>query len=1027
MKGGEGLYKPGQGIENVVKRELIRAAITRFQTRHTEGMANLKYRGEDIRYDDVEETLNVPYVNRDEIPLAMDIFKPVVPPGTKLPVIVTIHGGGLALGDRSISRPFARLLAHKGYLVFSLEYRLVPQANVCEELDDICAGLDTVGRLLHDYDLDYTRFFLAAESAGAYLAIYVAAMKQSERLQDAIGYEPSRMVFKALGLNCGMFYTNRFDPCGWLLSEQIYGSMRSDENFLQYMNPEHPEIVDNLPSVFLSTCQGDFLNDYSLRYGEALKKAGKTSRLVYYPDKDLVHAYTTMQTYHPKTLDCIDKMLAFFEEQAAILRARRENDPKNREVLVRLRQRIEDGSINEQNVWRYVKEMTLSKPETARHTALIDCARTYSYEQMYAAWESYARVFTALGMTGKEGARVAIAGTISAEPLFAFYGLNMTGAEVSMFSYPDFLPEGDWISMARHEHITDLVLSDSLVTPLTWGGIVRAKETLGLRNVILLHSRLGGPCVGPAELVYVECNYQALRRTPQTMFMDDLIRKYQDTPFYMADNNVDHIAVITHSYGSAKGARKALPYTERAVNLTASNFKDGFRGELGRAHAGRQLRIAPCFDFSSFLCLCGIVNAHLAEGESVVLTYFGFLHPKFIRAVRYYRVDVLFASGFMLDGWMRRKDIADDAFAPLGIIACGGSHLTSEQLGRYEAFAKKHGFQGVLARSYGVAATGGVQIIAPNGYRDDILGFPSPKENFLVRDETDGRFYPTDGGVRTGVLYISSNSMALNVLDGEKLFDYTEIEGRNFICTNDLVRVNEDGSLSYAGRSERYFANNEGIRFAAGLVEAEMMKQPGIRQCAVVPVLDKRIHDTVPVLYVVPEKKDAEAESVKKALEAVFLAGKLLAKTALPTQFQLVDEIPRAANGRIDVYRITRERMNGVAYDIVPVLQNGKTVGIRVERNEMLLGLTGGNLPRKLQGRSALGLYEALNAGVEDNTPPNPFDPLDHTILALKWLAGRMPWAGRLNMQPPKPIVEMGNDIVGALFGKRNIDHYFEA
>ncbi|MGX8704732.1 MAG: AMP-binding protein, partial [bacterium] len=552
-----------------------------------------------------------------------------------------------------------------------------------------------------------------------------------------------------------------------------------------------------------------------------------------------------------------------------------------KEALLQLKNRLDEGFVNEQNVWRYVRELILSKPDHLKHTALIDCTRTYSYEQMFSAWESYARVFSALGMTGKNGSRVAIAGTISAEPLFAFYGLNMTGAEVSMFSYPDFLPGGDWVSMARNEKITDLVLSDSLVTPATWGEIENAKKTLGLRNVLLLHSRLGGPCTGPAELVYVECNYQALRHIPQTVFMDDLLRKYAAAPLTLAEDNPDHIALITHTYGSSKGARKALPYTERAVNRTATSLKDGFRGTLGRAHAGRQLRIAPCFDFSSFLCLGGIVNPHLAEGESVVLTFFGFMHPKFVRVVHYYRVDVLFVSGFMIDSWMRRKDIADDAFEPLGILALGGSYLTREQIGQYLSFAKKHGFQGTLTRGYGLAETGGAQLIVPDGSESDILGFPSPKENYRIQDDADGRFYTADDGIRTGILYITSDSMALNVLDGEKLFDYTKIEGREYVCTNDLVRVNEDGSLSYAGRSDRYFANNDGICFDAGLVEAELMKQPGILDCAVVPVLDKRIHDTVPVLYIIPVRKEEAVGDVKMALKEVFLVRNLLEKTAL--------------------------------------------------------------------------------------------------------------------------------------------------
>lgn len=138
---------------------------------------------------EVEEILNNPYMNRDEVPLAMDIFKPVLSEDADLPVIVIIHGGGLVLGDRKMSRSYGRALASRGYLVFAVEYRLAPRANACEQLDDVCAGMDLVGRKLVDFNVDFTRVFLTAESAGAYLAIYVAAMKRSKfpRTRSAAG------------------------------------------------------------------------------------------------------------------------------------------------------------------------------------------------------------------------------------------------------------------------------------------------------------------------------------------------------------------------------------------------------------------------------------------------------------------------------------------------------------------------------------------------------------------------------------------------------------------------------------------------------------------------------------------------------------------------------------------------------------------------------------------------------------------------------------------------------------------------
>ena len=66
----------------------------------------------------VEEILNQTYLNRQEDPLAADIFKPEVEKDKEMPVIVTIHGGGLVERDRKITRDFNRVLAGHGYLVF---------------------------------------------------------------------------------------------------------------------------------------------------------------------------------------------------------------------------------------------------------------------------------------------------------------------------------------------------------------------------------------------------------------------------------------------------------------------------------------------------------------------------------------------------------------------------------------------------------------------------------------------------------------------------------------------------------------------------------------------------------------------------------------------------------------------------------------------------------------------------------------------------------------------------------------------
>lgn len=635
----------------------------------------------------------------------------------------------------------------------------------------------------------------------------------------------------------------------------------------------------------------------------------------------------------------------------------------------------DSGNIG-QRVWSYIRQQNSADPARLRAKAVIDCIRDYTYEQMFAEWERYARVFTGLGITGKNGSRVAIGGTISAEPLFAFYGLNMTGAEVSMFSYPDFLPGGQWKTMLEKEKITDLILSDIMITPERWPEFQQVRKELGLRNILLLHSRLGGPCAGPAELAYNEYNYHALKNLDDTVFMSALFPVFADTQIALAPDDPDHIAIITHTSGTTKGTRKPLPYTERAINIVAMyRTKDS----VLRTFNYNQKRIAASFDFSSFLCMGGIMNASLAFGDTVVLTFFGFMHPKFYRAVKYYRLSIFFTSGFMFDSWMKLDDFDAD-FSSLKILSCGGSYLPPEKLSKYEDFARQHGYRGSISRGYGMSEAGGAQLTVPLGCHDDILGYPYPEENYLVFDDGDGQFHTASEGERTGILYIHSDSMCLNTLDGETLFEYTIINGRNFICTNDEVRVNPNGSFSYAGRADRYFVNNMGVTFKAGLVEKLLSQQPGIEKCAVVPVLDKRIHDTVPILYVIPEADSSDGvEIVRRALVKIYIEDGLLRECCLPAQFVIVDRIPCNANGKIDVYRITRDRLKGEAYNIVPVRTGGSVTDLSLDLSEQLDSNTGGTLPEGMGSGSALGIYELFNPapppkGSTGEDPPLPFN-----------------------------------------------------
>ena len=269
----------------------------------------------EISSEGLTEYRDIIYKNRSGRALLMDVFEPIVAEGTDLPVIMNIHGGGLIDGNKNLSAGFCRQLAKRGYLVFSLEYRLIPDVRVYEQFDDVCAGMDCVGRKLVDFDVDFTRIYLVAESAGAYLTTYVAAMKKSKALQEAIGYEPTRMIFNAMGLISGMFYTTRKDSLGMFLSRSFYGNDVRSLAMAEYTNPEHPEIIYNIPPCYLVTSKADMLERYTLDFAGELGNKGVEHFLRHMgSDPKLIHAFPVLRPDLPESERVIDEIIDWFKK-----------------------------------------------------------------------------------------------------------------------------------------------------------------------------------------------------------------------------------------------------------------------------------------------------------------------------------------------------------------------------------------------------------------------------------------------------------------------------------------------------------------------------------------------------------------------------------------------------------------------------------------------------------------------------------------------------------------------------------------
>ncbi len=915
-------------LDKSIRRELVRIILERIQGEGIEDAAgSLQYDPDNIpgsKYE-VTEYLNRAYMNKAEVALAMDVFAPKGEEGEELPVIVNIHGGGLVVGDRKMSRAFGHVLASRGYIVFSIEYRLAPRANVSEQLDDVCAGMDAIGRHLVKFDVNYDRIFLTADSAGAYLAIYTAAMKYSKRLQKTIGYEPTHMVFRALGLISGMFYTNLNDPLGFLLSDQFYGSSATSPEFLELMNPEHHEIVRNLPPTFMVTSRGDFLNNYSIMYHKALKEAGKTTKLIYYGEAELGHAFMSTEPTHPKSIDAIDRMLAWFEEQAnaRILSYTVKNEQRERRA--RIEERMESREITEQKSWKLIHELNSISNERLEAVALRDNRRTYTYRQMFRKWERFAEVYSALGIGEAAGSRVGVLGVNALEPSFAFYGLNMVGASVSMLSPLELLDVEGLFTCIDREKITDLVISDLYAQPPLVTRLLSERERLGLRNIIVMKSPYGGRMGDDRIEAFCTQSYLALKRTQGLLFMDDLLRKYDATPIAYATGENDDAAVVVHTSGTTNGIHKPIPLSDFGLNEAACRV---MRSEITNDVGPGDVCLLN-MDLSGSYAMVDMLHLPLALGAQVATVPLAIANPHMSKAFAHYGVNYALVSPFLLDLYSKERVRPNLSSIRMPIV--GGDYLSASERQRLNEFLHKCGSEARIVNGYGLSEVGGAIIISGADRDDDTIGYPLPGVEVRLMDEEDGTYHDLSEGPRRGVLFVSTPSLSSGRIGDVEFFSVDEIDGKRWLNTYDLVELNEDGSLTYVGRMNKFFVNNEGVRFDAGLVETAITKQPGIVAAGLAGEYDKFIHDTVPVLYVTCTAQGAVALRIlHDALVGSFVHEGNISHTNLPGQCVICSDIPRTQTGKVDVHQIMTGDVKGDRYRVVPTYVGNRLTDVNL-------------------------------------------------------------------------------------------------
>ena len=624
--------------------------------------------------------------------------------------------------------------------------------------------------------------------------------------------------------------------------------------------------------------------------------------------------------------------------------------------------RLESGELADQKCWSFIKELNSFSKDRLDSVALHDGYRKYTYRQMFRYWERYAEAFSAVGITGENDSRVGLIGAQQTETILAFYGLNMTGAGVSLIYHLDLYDEKRIRGMIEKEKITDLVISEVYAFPKIMKGLLRDRELLGLKNIILLESPMGGEFAIPMLETLRKLNAMMFRELSGGLLMEDLLRDYEATPLSTENLESSESSVILHTTGTVSGIHKPVPMSDKALNsfiATAVKAKDTYADFKA---APEHMVSFMGMSISWVYAMVDMLHTALGLGMEVVTLPLGVTNPHYAQAIEKYGISILFSSRTMLDTW--NKTMPDINLSSVKIVFMGGSYVSPEFKQTFNDYLRSCGSTARIINGYGLSELGGACAIAPSDRKDDAIGFLLPGYKAKIYSEDENKFYDLSDGPRTGVLYLSSPTMSSGRVGDTVFFALERIDGEDYFNSNDLVRVNEDKSLTCVGRSNQLFVNNAGVRFDIGLVETAIASQPGISACGIAPELHKTLHDNVPVLYVETSSKADELGTLRKALKQVFITDGKLADSNLPSQCVLTDNIPLNSGGKVDTKRLAAGAADGKRYNVKHVKLDGKI-------NDILL------VP------AAEGEAATMGAGIPEELENDPYNILSEIFAAI--------------------------------------------
>ena len=268
--------------------------------------------------ENIIKVTDIPYVDDGNIFHQLDVYYPDSAAYSsqieELPVIIDIHGGGWMYGDKDLNEYYCLELANRGFIVFNISYRLVPDVTVNEQLQDCALALQWISQHIAEYPANPNNIMLTGDSAGGMLAVYSAVLLQSPELRDTFEVVDGGLDIAALTLTSPVAFMK--DGGAFSVYTKVMWGDYKDKATCNYMDLDKIVSFANLPPTYLITSDGDSLaREQTHRAYDLLSESGVEATIVDYENlggKKQPHVFSVLNPFDEAGSTAIDGVVEFY-------------------------------------------------------------------------------------------------------------------------------------------------------------------------------------------------------------------------------------------------------------------------------------------------------------------------------------------------------------------------------------------------------------------------------------------------------------------------------------------------------------------------------------------------------------------------------------------------------------------------------------------------------------------------------------------------------------------------------------------